>query len=45
MRRGRGILAIMKPLDHALMILERECSECLADYEEAIELWITYGGE
>tara|TARA_R110000824_G_scaffold5484_3_gene25374 strand:- start:364 stop:486 length:123 start_codon:yes stop_codon:yes gene_type:complete len=35
----------MKPLDRALMILEKECSECVADYEEAIELWITYGGE
>ena len=30
----------MKPLDRALMILEKECSECVADYEEAIELWI-----
>jgi hypothetical protein len=45
MRRGRGILAIVKPLAQALMILERECIECIADYEEAIELWITYGGE
>jgi hypothetical protein len=45
MRRGRGVLAIVKPLDRALMILEREYTECIADYEEAIELWITYGGE
>ena len=45
MRRGRGILDIMKHLDRALMILQRECSECLADYEEVIELWVTYGGD
>ncbi len=35
----------MKPLDRALMILEKECAECIADYEEAVELWITYGGD
>jgi len=35
----------MKPLDRALMILEKECSWCLAEYEEILELWITYGGE
>ena len=35
----------MKQLDKALMILEKECIECIADYEEAIELWITYGGD
>lgn len=36
----------MKPLDRALMILEKECEEwCLAEYEEEIELWITYGGD
>ena len=35
----------MKPLDQALMMLEAACPGCLADYEEAIELWITYGGE
>ena len=35
----------MKSLDRALMILEKECSACVAEYEEAIELWITYGGD
>lgn len=35
----------MKPLDRALMILEKEQTGCVADYEEAIELWITYGGD
>jgi len=35
----------MKPLDRALMILDKECPECIADYEEAMELWITYGGD
>ena len=30
----------MKPLDKALMILEKECIECIADYEEAIEIWL-----
>jgi len=45
MRHSRGILVIMKPLDRALMILEAECPWCIADYEEAIELWVTYGGD
>jgi hypothetical protein len=35
----------MKHLDRALIMLEVVCSDCLADYEEAIELWITYGGD
>ncbi len=35
----------MKPLDRALMILDKDCPWCIADYEEAIELWITYGGD
>ena len=35
----------MKHLDRALIILETLCPECVADYEEAIELWITYGGD
>ena len=35
----------MKPIDRALMILEKECEWCLAEYEEAIELWVTYGGD
>ena len=35
----------MKHLDRALDVLEDVCSDCLADYEEAIELWITYGGD
>jgi len=35
----------MKHLDRALIILEALCPECVADYEEAIELWITYGGD
>jgi len=25
--------------------LAKECPECIAEYEEAIELWITYGGD
>jgi len=35
----------MKPLDRALIILEAMCPSCVAEYEEAIELWITYGGD
>jgi len=34
----------MKHLDTALLLLEDWCPLCYADYEEAIELWITYGG-
>jgi hypothetical protein len=35
----------MRPLDRALIILETLYPGSLADYEEAIELWITYGGD
>ena len=35
----------MKPLDRALIILEAGCPWCIAEYEEAIELRITYGGD
>jgi hypothetical protein len=35
----------MKPLDRALMILFKENPELLAEYEEVIELWVTYGGD
>jgi hypothetical protein len=35
----------MKHLDRALIVLEAICPECVADYEEEIELWITYGGD
>jgi hypothetical protein len=35
----------MNHLDQALLSLEEECPWCLADYEEVIELWITYGGD
>jgi len=35
----------MRHLDRALKVMEAVCSECLAEYEEAIELWITYGGD
>jgi len=35
----------MKHLDKALAILEGVCPWCVTDYEEAIELWITYGGD
>ncbi len=31
----------MKPLDKAISELD---AEQIAEYEEAIELWITYGG-
>ena len=44
MRRGRGILAAMKHLDQALSNLEEDCLACIAEYEDTIELWITYGG-
>jgi hypothetical protein len=32
----------MKPLDEALSELE---AEQITEYEEVIELWITYGGD
>ena len=35
----------MKHLDKALEILEAACSNCIVEYEEAIELGITYGGD
>ena len=34
----------MKHLDAALCALEGYCPLCYAEYEEEIELWITYGG-
>jgi hypothetical protein len=34
----------MKHLDRALMILEKFHCGFIEDYEETIELWITYGG-
>jgi len=39
------MLLPMKPIDRALLALEKDCPECIAEYEEAIELWITYGGD
>ena len=35
----------MKPLDRALMILDEVCPWCITEYEEEIELWVTYGGD
>ena len=35
----------MNHLDKALAVLETLYPGCVADYEETIELWITYGGD
>jgi len=45
MRTDCGVLSAMKHLDRALIILETVCPGCTAEYEDAIELWITYGGD
>ena len=37
-----AIYIIMSPIDKALSELE---AEQIAEYEEVIELWITYGGD
>jgi len=42
MRSGCGVLFIMKYLDKALSKLELYKVD---EYEEVIELWITYGGD
>ena len=35
----------MRHLDEALAKLSENCQACIDEYEEIIELWITYGGD